>query len=93
MFVQNPTSSLGEMSFKSIVDGQRLITNYVAGELKNSYLGACMEQDLTMLYNAGFIQASLSKIQGLLKDFPTVFKDLKLKKNTDLHVKILLWKC
>ena len=31
--------------------------------------------------------------QGLLKDFPTVFKDLKLKKNTDLHVKILLLKC
>ena len=31
--------------------------------------------------------------QGLLKDFPTVFKDLKLKKNTDLHIKILLRKC
>ena len=25
--------------------------------------------------------------------FPTVFKDWKLKKNTDLHVKILLLKC
>ena len=24
---------------------------------------------------SGFIQASLCKIQGLLKDFPTVFKD------------------
>ena len=30
-----------------------------------------------------FIQASLCKIQGLLKDFPTVFKDWKLMKNTD----------
>ena len=40
----------------------------------------------------GFIQARLCKIQGLLKDFPTVFKDWKLKKNTDLHVKILFWK-
>ena len=41
----------------------------------------------------GFIQASLSKIQGLLKDFPTIFKVWKLKKNTDLHVEILLLKC
>ena len=31
--------------------------------------------------------------QGLLKDIPTVFKDLYLKKNTDLHVKILFLKC
>ena len=31
--------------------------------------------------------------QGLLKDFPTVFKDWKLMKNTDLHNKILLRKC
>ena len=30
----------------------------------------------TVLYLfTGFIQASLCKIQGLLKDFPTVFKD------------------
>ena len=41
---------------------------------------------------AGFIQASISKIQGLLKASPTVFKDLKLTKNTDLSVKILLQK-
>ena len=39
------------------------------------------------------IQARLCKIQGLLKDFSTVFKDWKLKKNTDLHIKILLLKC
>ena len=38
----------------------------------------------------GFIQASSCKIQGLLKYFPTVFKDLKLIKNTGLHIKILL---
>ena len=33
-----------------------------------------------------FIQASMSKIQGLLKASPTVFKDLKLMKNTDQSV-------
>ena len=38
----------------------------------------------------GFIHASMSKIQGLLKASPTVFKDLKLMKNTDRSVKILL---
>ena len=32
---------------------------------------------------AGFIQASMSKIHGILKASPTVFKDLKLMKNTD----------
>ena len=31
--------------------------------------------DCTCKDRSGFIQASLSKIQGLLKDFPTVFKD------------------
>ena len=41
-------------------------------------------------YITGFIQAGLSKIQGLLKDFPTVFQGLKFMKNTDLSVKILL---
>ena len=35
----------------------------------------------------------MSKIQGLLKAYPTVFKDLKLMKNTDVRVKILLPKC
>ena len=35
----------------------------------------------------------MSKIQGLLKDFPTVFKDLKLMKNADLHVKVKFLKC
>ena len=41
---------------------------------------------------AGLIQARLCKIQGLFKDFsdfPTVFKDWKLMKNTDLQVKML----
>ena len=45
---------------------------------------------------SGFIEASMSKIQtfqGLLKVSPTVFKDLKLIKNTDLSVKYLLQKC
>ena len=27
--------------------------------------------------------------QGLLKDSPTVFKDYKFMKNTDLHIKII----
>ena len=31
--------------------------------------------------------------QGLLNDFLTVFMAWKLMKNTDLFVKILLWKC
>ena len=35
----------------------------------------------------------MSEIQGLLKASPTVFKDLKLMKNTDLNVKIRLQKC
>ena len=35
----------------------------------------------------------LSKIQGLLKNFPTVFKKLKFMKNTGLSVKIVLQKC
>ena len=38
----------------------------------------------------GFIQANMSKIQGLLKTSLTDFKDLKFKKNNDLSVKILL---
>ena len=49
---------------------------------------ACIHQVWT-----GFIQASMSKIQGLLEDPPTVFKDYKLMKNTDLNVEILLQKC
>ena len=36
-------------------------------------------KNLTIL--TGFIQAKLCLIQGFLKDFPTVFKDYKLKKN------------
>ena len=40
-----------------------------------------------------FIQASMGKIQGLLKASPTVFKDLKIMKNTDLSVKIRLQNC
>ena len=35
-----------------------------------------------------FIQASLSKI----RDYPTLFKDLKIRKNPDLSDKILLQK-
>ena len=52
----------------------------------------------TIFVVIGFLlQASMSKIQGLfqilLKDSPTVFKDYKLMKNTDLNVEILLQKC
>ena len=45
---------------------------------------------------SGFIQASLSKFQGLLKDFSRLsysFQRLKVMKNPDLSIKILLWKC
>ena len=41
----------------------------------------------------GLIQASMSKIQGLLKAAPTFFNDLNLMKNTDGSVKIRLQKC
>ena len=41
-------------------------------------------------HEKGFIQASMSKIQGLLKASPTVFKDCKVNEDTDLSVKILL---
>ena len=43
------------------------------------------------MVNTGFIQARLCKIQGLLKDFPTVFKDWKLKKLTDLQFIFYFW--
>ena len=36
------------------------------------------------LITIGIIQASLSKIQGLFKVFPIVFKDFKFIENTDL---------
>ena len=49
------------------------------------------------LLNSGFIQASMRKFQGLFKGFkkasPTVFKDLKLMKNTDQSVNFFLQKC
>ena len=35
----------------------------------------------------------MGKIQGLLKASLTVFEDLKLMKNTDLSIKIVLQKC
>ena len=43
--------------------------------------------------HTGKIAYNSRTFQGFLKDFPTNFKDLKLKKNTDSHVKILLLKC
>ena len=41
----------------------------------------------------GFVQTSISKIQGLLKASPAVFKDYVLMTNIDLRVKSLLQKC
>ena len=41
---------------------------------------------------SGSIQASLSKIKGLLKDSYS-FQGLKIMKNTDFRVRILLQKC
>ena len=46
--------------------------------------------------SSGFIQASMSKIQGLFKDFLRLsysFQGLEVMKNTDLSVKFLLPKC
>ena len=48
--------------------------------LKNIYFGILFFQ--LGIFVTGFIQASMSKIQGLLKASPTVFKDLKLLKKT-----------
>ena len=36
------------------------------------------------VFRVSDIQAGLSKIQGLLKDFPTVFQVLKFMKNANL---------
>ena len=61
---------------------------------------------MTIIANGGMLNVQLL-LQGsyrqvcvkskdfseLLKDFPPVFKDCKLMKNTDLHVKILFLKC
>ena len=44
----------------------------------------------------GFVQASMSKIQGLFKDFYKPlqqFQGLNANENTDLSVKSLLQKC
>ena len=49
----------------------------------------------SVLTNTGFIQASLSKIQGLFKDFSRLsysFQGLKVYENPDLSVKTLLQK-
>ena len=51
------------------------------------------QKDQQAKSKSGFIQASMSRIQGLLQASPTVFKGLKLMKNTDLSVQILLQKC
>ena len=42
---------------------------------------------------AGFIQGSLSKIQGLFKDFSRLFTSFQGLKEKDGSVKILLQKC
>ena len=47
---------------------------------------------LNRVHSVKFVYISRT-FQGLLIDFSTVFKDWKLMKNTDLHVKILLLKC
>ena len=45
------------------------LTNHIALRVAKAHLAT-----------PGFIQASMGKIQGLLKASPTVFKDLKLMK-------------
>ena len=48
------------------------------------------------MYATGFLQANLSKIQGLFKDLlrqSYSFQGLKVYENPDLRVKILLQKC
>ena len=43
--------------------------------------------------HTGKYELNSRTFQGLLKASPTVFKDLKLMKNTDISLKILLQKC
>ena len=38
-------------------------------------IGLPVQRSPFITHSAGFIQARFCKIQGLLKDFPTVFKD------------------
>ena len=54
------------------------------------YISASCVSNIKIMYYvySGFIQASKSSLAS-----PTVFKGLKLMKNTDLSVQILLQKC
>ena len=53
----------------------------------------CKVLDWLNRVQTGKYEYNLRTFQGLLKASPTVFKDLKLMKNTDRSVKILLQKC
>ena len=66
-------------------------TLHSSAKVKVKYAGCAGKKKSLQV---GLIQAGLSiKIQGLFKDFPTVFQGLKFMKNTDLSVKIQLQKC
>ena len=57
---------------------------------------AAKTQKSLQLVAAVFVQASMSKIQGLFKDFKNIsyiFQGLNVNENTDLSVKSLLQKC
>ena len=47
----------------------------------------CVISRQIRVHKGKFVQ-NLQSFQGLLKDFPTVFKDYRLMKNTGFHFKI-----
>ena len=54
---------------------------------------SCKSEEIKLQGSYRQVCVQSRTFQGLLKDFPTVFKDWKLMKNTDLHIKILFLKC
>ena len=61
--------------------------------LSDMTIYSCVKRINSIRVHIGKYEYNTRTFQGLLKASPTVFKDLKLMKNTDLNVKNLLQKC
>ena len=93
-----PSADFSKSTFKKNFQPQMvwILIRTDIPDLAPSYLPMLSTEDKSpsaRKVTPGFIQSSISKIQGLLKASPTVFKDLKLIENMNLSNKILLWKC
>ena len=84
------------------MNGERQRTTYIDNLLKDTMLNnnktidevqICMGEMCGKPCLNRQVCVNSRTFQGLLKDFSTVFKDCKLMKNTDLHVKIQFLKC